>query len=123
MRELLAITKALADENRLRIVAALKGRELCLCQLVELLGLATSTVSKHASLLHQAQLVESRKEGRWTFFRLADGEAPPAVQETMATVLKSLDRDQQCKTDRQRLKELLKIDPEELCRRHGKCKC
>lgn len=123
MRELLAITKALADENRLRIVAALKGRELCLCQLVELLGLATSTVSRHASLLHQAQLIESRKEGRWAFFRLADGEAPPAVQETLTAVLKALDRDSQGKADRQRLKEILKQDPEELCRRQGKCKC
>ncbi len=111
MRELLAITKALADENRLRIVAALKGRELCLCQLVELLGLATSTVSRHASLLHQAQLVESRKEGRWAFFRLADGEAPPAVQETLAAVLNALDRDPQGKADRQRLKDILKQDP------------
>ena len=77
MRELLAITKALADENRLRILAALDGRELCLCQIVELLGLATSTVSRHASVLQQARLIESRKQGRWTYFRL-DSEAPEA---------------------------------------------
>ena len=75
MRELLAAMKALADENRLRVVRALKGRELCLCQIVELLGLATSTVSRHMSILHQARLVESRKEGRWTYFRL-DENAP-----------------------------------------------
>jgi DNA-binding transcriptional ArsR family regulator len=123
MRELLIITKALADENRLRIVAALKGRELCLCQLVELLGLATSTVSRHASLLQQAQLVESRREGRWAYFRLADGEAPAVVQETLAAILNALDCDPQGKTDRQRLKEILKQDREELCRRQGKCKC
>jgi ArsR family transcriptional regulator, arsenate/arsenite/antimonite-responsive transcriptional repressor len=57
MRELLATTKALADESRLRILASLQGRELCLCQLVELLGLAASTVSRHASILEQARLV------------------------------------------------------------------
>ena len=73
------------------------------CQLVELLGLATSTVSKHASLLHQARLIESRKEGRWAFFRLADGEAPSAVQETLVAMLNALDRDPQGKADRQRL--------------------
>ena len=62
MRDLLAVMKALADENRLRIVAALQGRELCLCQIVELLGLATSTVSRHASILQQARLVQSRRK-------------------------------------------------------------
>ena len=40
MRELLAITKALADESRLRAIGLLRGRELCLCQIVEVMGLA-----------------------------------------------------------------------------------
>ncbi len=115
MRQILAITKALADEHRLRIVAALKGRELCLCQIVELLGLATSTVSRHVSLLHQAQLVESRKDGRWAYFRLAHGDAPTEVQESLAVVLKAMERDRQGKADRQRLRDILKQDPEEIC--------
>ena len=59
MRELLAVMKALADPSRLRIVAALHGRELCLCQVVELVGLATSTVSRHMSILEQARLVDA----------------------------------------------------------------
>ncbi len=57
MRELMAVMKALADENRVRILMAVLGRELCVCQIVELLGLAQSTVSKHMSILHQARLV------------------------------------------------------------------
>jgi DNA-binding transcriptional ArsR family regulator len=122
MRELLAITKALADEQRLRILAALQGRELCLCQIVELLGLATSTVSRHVSLLHQAQLVESRKEGRWAYFRLADGQAPAAAQQSLAVVLKALDRDPQRKADRQRIREILKREPEEICCEQRACK-
>ena len=71
MRNLLAVLKALADETRVRALMALRRRELCVCQLVELLGLAPSTVSKHMSILKQARLVESRKEGRWMFYRLA----------------------------------------------------
>lgn len=59
------ITKALAEENRVRILLALEGRELCVCQIFELLDLAPSTVSKHLSILRQARLVEGRKEGRW----------------------------------------------------------
>ena len=83
VRELLAVMKALADPSRLRIVAALNGRELCLCQIVELVGLATSTVSRHMSILEQARLVDVRKEGRWTYFRLAGeqgGPRPPKLR-------------------------------------------
>ncbi len=92
MRDLLSVMKALADENRLRIVSTLEGQELCLCQLVELLGLATSTVSRHASILQQARLVESRKQGRWTYFRLAE-TPPPAALEALSLVVSALKRD------------------------------
>ena len=71
MRDFMAISKALADEQRVRVLLALQRGELCVCQVVELLGLATSTVSKHMSILKQARLVESRKEGRWMYYRLA----------------------------------------------------
>jgi ArsR family transcriptional regulator len=57
MRNLMTVIKALADENRVRILLAVQGRELCVCQIVELLGLAQSTVSKHVSILHQASAV------------------------------------------------------------------
>ena len=63
MREFMNITKALADENRVRMLMALRGGELCVCQITELFGLAPSTMSKHLSMLFQAGLVESRKDG------------------------------------------------------------
>ena len=122
MRDLLAIMKALADENRLRTLAALEDRELCLCQIVELLGLATSTVSRHASILQQARLVESRKQGRWTYFRLA--ETPPsAALEAISLVVSALKRDPQAREDRKHLKRILRMNPEELCRKQSECKC
>ena len=74
MRELMAVVKALADENRVRIVLALQPGELCVCQIVELLRLAPSTVSKHMSILEAARLVDRRKQGRWMFYRLAEDE-------------------------------------------------
>lgn len=122
MRDLWTVMKALADENRLRIVAALQGRELCLCQIVELLGLATSTVSRHASILVQARLVRSRKHGRWTYFRL-DEDAPPAAQGAAALVARRLNEDCQVGEDRRRLAQILTLDPEELCRQQSECKC
>ena len=52
------ITKALADENRVRILMALNGRnELCVCQLIDMLQLAPSTVSKHLFILRNARLI------------------------------------------------------------------
>ena len=59
MFEFLNITKALAEENRLRILIALENQDLCVCQLIELLKLAPSTVSKHVSILRQARLIGS----------------------------------------------------------------
>ena len=84
MRDLMAVIKALADENRVRILMALGPKELCVCQIVELLGLAPSTVSKHMAILKQARLVDSRKEGRWMFYRLAEEDASIEAKEMTA---------------------------------------
>lgn len=115
-----AVAKALADENRLRALMALRGRELCACQIIELLGLAPSTVSKHMSLLRQAGLVIGRKDGRWMHYRLPGPEAPAPVREALAWVKGSVGRAPRLREDARRLKEILKLDPEELCRRQSR---
>ena len=117
MFEFLNITKALAEENRLRILLALDGRELCVCQIIELLELAPSTVSKHMTVLRQARLVNGHKDGRWMYYRLADANAPAQVKEAIAWVKKSLLKDERICKDAKRLKEILKIDREVLCNR------
>ena len=113
----LNITKALADENRVRALLALRGRELCVCQIIELLKLAPSTVSKHMSILKQACLVYGRKEGRWMYYRLADERAPAEVKEAVAWMQKSLSHNKRIREDAKQLKEILKIDREILCSR------
>ena len=115
MYEFLNITKALAEENRVRILLALQVEELCVCQIIELLELAPSTVSKHMSILRQARLVNSRKDGRWTYYRLSDANAPRAVSEAIAWVKKSLSSNERIRQDAIKLKEILKIDREVLC--------
>jgi ArsR family transcriptional regulator len=117
MRDLMTVLKALADENRVRILRAVQGRELCVCQIVELLGLAQSTVSKHVSILHQARLVESRKEGRWMFYRAADDDAPVEAREIAAVVSRLLAGNPEARQDATRLEQILKMDRDELCRR------
>jgi len=117
LREFIAITKALADENRLRIIMALQGKELCVCQVTEMLDLAPSTVSKHMSILKQARLIEGRKSGRWVFYRLDEKGSPPEAKEALKWVRESLAGTPEKKKDATRLKKILKIDPEILCKR------
>jgi len=112
----MTITKALADENRVRMLLALDGRELCVCQIIEFLGLAPSTVSKHMSILANARLVEGRQEGRWRFYRLAGDDAPDEVREAIAWTFRSLSKIPQIRQDSECIKKILTIDPEVLCR-------
>jgi DNA-binding transcriptional ArsR family regulator len=120
MRDLLAVTKALSDENRVRMLLSLQGRELCLCQIIELFRLAPSTVSKHMGILHQARLVDRRKEGRWTYYRPAGGDAPAPVRTALRWVRKAVADDPKVKRDAERLEAILEIDPEVLCRKQLK---
>ena len=116
MREFMAITKALADEKRVRALQALQDGELCVCQITELFGLAASTISKHLSILYQAGLVDSRKDGRWIYYSLpAKGSAP--AREAIRWVAKSLAGDPRVAEDGARLKKVLDLDPVELCKR------
>lgn len=65
--------KALADEHRLLALALLKRRdELCACEIQAATGLTHATVSHHMSILVDAALVRSRRQGKWMYYRLAD---------------------------------------------------
>jgi DNA-binding transcriptional ArsR family regulator len=114
MRDFLAITKALSDENRVRALMALSGGELCVCQLIELLGLAPSTVSKHMSVLRQARLVEVRKEGRWTYYRLP-GERNECVDGAIAWARSCLARDTAIRENAQRTRVVRRASKKDLC--------
>jgi len=116
MLSFMAITSALADENRVRILLSLRGCELCVCQIIGLLGLAPSTVSKHLFLLKQARLIEDRKEGRWMYYRLAGEEAPTQAKEAIAWVCRSIEGNARILKDAERMKEILDLHPKELCR-------
>jgi ArsR family transcriptional regulator, arsenate/arsenite/antimonite-responsive transcriptional repressor len=121
VRELMAVMKALADESRVRILMSLAGGELCVCQIVELIGSAPSTVSKHMSILKQSYLVDSRKEGRWMYYRLAEKDIIAEAQEITSVVSKLLSTDSQIREDAKRLKQILKMDKDELCQKQNRC--
>ena len=114
MRDFMTTAKALSDRNRVRTLMFLRDGQLCVCQIIEMLGLAASTVSKHMNILYQADLVESRKEGRWIYYRLPDSPGT-AVQGALRWIQDALARDQQVLADAKRLKMVKKMDKEQLC--------
>ena len=120
MQDILAITKALADENRLRALMMLRGQELCACQVIEVLGLAPSTVSKHMTILRQAGLVQARKDGRWMHYSLPGRGMARSVRQALSFVKANLADSVQTKQDDKALQRVLSIDKENLCKRQTK---
>ena len=74
MKQFIKVTKALSDPSRVKILKILQLKELCVCEIKAMLGLAQPTISKHLKLLEEAGLVASRKEKLWVNYRLASGE-------------------------------------------------
>ncbi|MHC4677192.1 MAG: ArsR/SmtB family transcription factor [Planctomycetota bacterium] len=115
MLEFTNITKALSDGNRVRALMMLREGELCVCQLIEMLGLAPSTVSKHMSVLRQARLVQARKEGRWMYYRLPDEDAPQCVLEAIQWMQNAIADDKQIAADGKQVKSVCRLDRDKLC--------
>jgi ArsR family transcriptional regulator, arsenate/arsenite/antimonite-responsive transcriptional repressor len=112
-----AITRALSDPNRARALLALWRGELCVCQIIEMLGLAPSTVSKHMSLLKNAGLVTSRKQERWMYYRLpAKKEASWMVQGALNWCFQALESNEVIRRDRAALIKIVKQNPSSLCK-------
>ena len=68
--------RGFADPTRLRLLNLLVAGELCVCDLVELLGVPQSTVSRHLRYLHRAGLVEVTREWKFAHYRLAAPALP-----------------------------------------------
>ena len=117
MKESLRVFRALADETRVRLLYALRHGELCVCQLIELTGLSPSTVSKHLSILRDAGLLDSRKEGRWVYYRLADKTIFPMFGKQAPGFFQCLEKSETVRADDQHLRRIRKMDMEVLCRK------
>jgi DNA-binding transcriptional ArsR family regulator len=117
MLEFQNIVRAIGDENRVRAIMALRTGELCVCQIVELLQLAHSTVSKHMSILKQAGLVESRKKGRWVYYRLNNDPGRSFLAEqALNWVCEATSNDPVILDDLKILNENVRLDPDALCK-------
>jgi len=64
--------KALADRTRLRLIGLLGDSEVCVCFLVAILKTSQPKISRHLAYLRRAQIVASRREGKWIHYRLVE---------------------------------------------------
>jgi len=67
-----SVFQALGDKTRLRILGLLLTGEVCVCHVHETLGVPQPKASRHLAYLRRAGLVETRREGLWIFYRLAE---------------------------------------------------
>ena len=79
MQDLVKVAKAFADPTRVRIISALRGRELCVCELCDGLKIGQSTLSTHLAVIRDAGLVRARKEGKWVYYEL-DADKQPLLK-------------------------------------------
>jgi ArsR family transcriptional regulator len=94
--------RALADPIRLRLVSLIAGREICVCFLVEILGMSQPKISRHLAYLRRAGLVAARSESKWVHYRLVE---PPdeTAAEILRTTLRRLRERPQMRRDEARL--------------------
>ena len=104
MRNLALFFAALSDQTRLRLLNLMKDREICVCYLQEVLKTNQPKISRHLAYLRKAGLVEARRDGKWTHYRLKkhNGEWGEILSQTLIR----LEREPQITKDFERLKRV-----------------
>ena len=75
--------KVFGDPTRLKLLAALLGQEMCVCDLSDLLGISQSAVSHQLRLLRTSRLVKNRREGKSVFYSLDDDHVATILAQGM----------------------------------------
>lgn len=115
MRNITQLFKALSEPTRVRIIWLLQaGGELCVCDLMEVLDLPQSTVSRHLGYLRNAGLVYDQRKGVWMYYRLPD-ELSERLTGILSVIQSAAKDSKQASIDRRRLKEYLKTKQTDAC--------
>lgn len=107
MKSKVEIFKALAEPNRVRVVAALTSRPACVCELAQALSLNQPNLSRHLRVLEAAGLVKSRRAGGWTDYALnRNRETAPFIRfvKNLASADEALQRDRKALARADRLR-------------------
>ena len=104
MRDVAVFHAALADETRLRLLCLIEGGEVCVCHLQDVLKTNQPKISRHLAYLRKAGLVEARRDGKWSHYRLKELETD--LEKIRSQTLAHLKIEPQIKKDLQRLKQV-----------------
>ena len=110
MEQHVTVFKALADNNRIRILKMLEKKSLCVCEINAILGLAVSTTSKHLSILKDAKLIFEQKEGKWVNYHLNIATQNKHVRETLTLIKTWLNEDAIIQKDRVKIAKVNRVD-------------
>ncbi|WP_296627655.1 metalloregulator ArsR/SmtB family transcription factor [uncultured Negativibacillus sp.] len=86
METVAELFKVFGDPTRLKLLAALLGQEMCVCDLSDLLGISQSAVSHQLRLLRASRLVKNRREGKSVFYSLDDDHVATILAQGMEHV-------------------------------------
>ncbi len=64
--------KALSEDSRLRILALLQERELCVCEIEASLKMTQSNASRHLTILKRSGILDSYKQAQWTYYKISE---------------------------------------------------
>jgi ArsR family transcriptional regulator len=111
MTNVVTFARALADATRWRIVKMAMTEAVCVCELADVLGMPQSTVSSHVQIIRKAEILESEKCEKWTYFRVM-----PAVSKLLVAMEEAFpEMDEQCEADAKKLKERLSQRVDSCC--------
>ena len=108
MSDLILWAKALADSQRIRVIALLRRGELCVCELCDAMEISQSTLSGHLQIIRQAGLVTTRREGKWVYYGLEPSYAP-LVETVFGHYQTCLAVDSRLQRDADRLEQRLRL--------------
>lgn len=114
MNDLILFAKAFSEPTRIRILAALRQSELCVCELSDAMEMSQSTLSTHLQVIRQAGLVTTRKDGKWVYYALAPEQAP-LINSLFAHHRAAIETDRRLDRDAERLGHRLKIRVDGRC--------
>ncbi len=104
------------DPRRLRILAALLSKELCVCELVDVLAMPQYEVSRHLGVLRNAGLLTDRREGLWVYYSIPiDAWRDPLINGFLRLIEERMVDDFQVKGDRVRLRKRLALRDGDRC--------
>ncbi len=86
LREAAEYFKAVSEPNRARILAMLRNRPLCVCEITSILKTSAPTVSKHLTTLRRLGFVEDEKRGKWIYYRLTDAPRNHIIEDVIQSI-------------------------------------